>query len=94
MGEASGRLVRDDAAVRLVPKRLRKSTFPSRVPYYGGRLTPEHIAGLEPRHPPAAPVSADHDRTRLLAALGELHAAGVVTEPEHTEIAKRILADP
>ena len=77
--------------MRLVPRRLRKTTFPSTVPYYGGRLTPEHIAGLTPPARPGVPPP-DPDRAQLLAALHALHSAGVVTDPEHEQIAGRILA--
>jgi hypothetical protein len=34
-----------------VPRQLRRSDFPSSVPYYGGRLTPQVIAGMERRPP-------------------------------------------
>jgi hypothetical protein len=46
--------------MRLVPRQLRKTTFPSSVPYYGGRLTPQVIAGLgkEAPSPPARAMPA------------------------------------
>jgi Short C-terminal domain len=67
----------------LVPRQLRRSDFPSSVPYYGGRLTPQVIAGLQ--HP------LRPDQSRQLATLDELHAQGVVTDDEYEEIRRRIV---
>jgi hypothetical protein len=67
----------------LVPRQLRRSDFPSSVPYHGGRLTPQVIAGLQ------RPLSPD--RSRQLATLDELHAQGVVTDGEYEEIRRRIV---
>jgi Short C-terminal domain len=84
-------------AMILVPRQLRRSDFPSSVPYYGGRLTPQVIAGLGRRPTPSpAPVAggesaSEQDRSRQLAALDELRAQGVVTEGEYEEIRRRLL---
>jgi hypothetical protein len=67
----------------LAPRQLRRSDFPSSLPYYGGRLTPQVIASL--RHP------LSPDRSRQLATLDELHAQGVVTDGEYEEIRRRIV---
>jgi hypothetical protein len=78
-------------AMRLVPRQLRKSGFPSRVPYYGGRMTPQQIAGLQADRPGAEGAAAHPGRAELLAALGTLHAAGVLRDKEHEKIARRIV---
>ena len=84
----------------LVPRQLRRSDFPSSVPYYGGRLTPQVIAGLRPRPPatppppPAhhAPVS-EQETQRRLATLDDLRATGVVTEAEYEDIRRRLVGE-
>jgi hypothetical protein len=80
----------------MVPRQLRRSDFPSSVPYYGGRLTPQVIAGLQTRPaPPPAPAPlpppAEPDRTRQLATLDELRAQGVLSETEYDDLRQRIL---
>jgi hypothetical protein len=79
-----------------VPRQLRRSDFPSSVPYYGGRLTPQVISGLEhdtpPRPRPAVPTPAsDVELARRLAALDDLQAEGFVTEAEYDELRRRIM---
>jgi hypothetical protein len=82
----------------LVPRQLRRSDFPSSVPYYGGRLTPGHIQGLQarpelrpPLPPPApAPAPAAPDPAQSRATLDDLRASGVVTDAEYDEIRRRI----
>ena len=88
--------------MRLVPRQLRKSTFPSSVPYYGGRLTPQVIAGLgssaapppaprpAPRPQEPAPAPLAPERSRQLAALDDLRQRGVVTDEEYERIRGRI----
>ena len=47
--------------MRLVPRQLRRSDFPSSVPYYGGRLTPQVIEGMKTyavQHPSPPPPAA------------------------------------
>jgi hypothetical protein len=79
----------------MVPRQLRRSDFPSSVPYYGGRLTPQMIAGLQPR--PAPPVPSplppptEPDRTRQLATLDELRVQGVLSETEYDDLRQRVL---
>jgi hypothetical protein len=81
----------------MVPRQLRRSDFPSSVPYYGGRLTPQVIAGLQPRPPPTPPPAVDsvppseQDRSRQLAALADLRDKGVLTEGEYEEIRRRLV---
>jgi hypothetical protein len=83
--------------VIFVPRQLRRSDFPSSVPFYGGRLTPQVISGLQrpvaPGPPPAASGSqaSDADRVRRLATLDDLRAEGIVTEGEYGQIRQRIL---
>jgi hypothetical protein len=80
----------------MVPRQLRRSDFPSSVPYYGGRLTPQMIAGLQsrpaprPAPSPLPPPSAP-DRSRQLATLDELRAEGVLSEAEYDDMRQRIL---
>jgi Short C-terminal domain len=80
----------------LVPRQLRRSDFPSSVPYYGGRLTPRVIAGLKPPPPSSAPGTplpppAPPDHSHQLATLDELRAQGVLTEAEYDQIRQRVL---
>jgi hypothetical protein len=82
----------------LVPRQLRRTDFPSSVPYYGGRLTPQVIAGISPR--PAAPSSAadgavvpERDVARQLTALADLRAHGVVTDDEYEALRVRLLGN-
>ena len=94
----SGRL-RHDATVRLVPRQLRRSDFPSSVPYYGGRLTPQVIQGMntygERGHPPSPPPApAPPDPTvHQLALLEDLRSNGYVTPNEYEEIRRRIVGE-
>ena len=89
--------------VRLVPRQLRRSDFPSSVPYYGGRLTPQVIQGMKayavqhppPPPPPAPPtVPAPPDPAQELARLEELREKGYVTPAEYDEIRRRITGEP
>jgi hypothetical protein len=76
----------------MVPRQLRRSDFPSSVPYYGGRLTPGVIAGLQPRPAPTPlPPPSEPDRTRQLATLDELRAQGVLSETEYDDLRHRVL---
>jgi hypothetical protein len=78
--------------MRLVPRQLRRSDFPSSVPYYGGRLTPGVIAGLEARPTPdPAPASVDAESAGLLEPLTRLRDRGVLSEDEYQSIRQRIL---
>jgi hypothetical protein len=79
----------------MVPRQLRRSDFPSSVPYYGGRLTPQTIAGLQPRPAPRPapsplPPPPEPDRARQLATLDELRAQGVLSEAEYDDLRQRI----
>ena len=92
--------MRHDAGVFLVPRQLRRSDFPSSVPYYGGRMTPAQIAGMQsrpappppaPAPPPPAPASASAEEVaRRLAMLDQLRADGVVSDDEYDELRGRI----
>jgi len=73
----------------LVPRQLRRSDFPSSVPYYGGRLTPQTIAGIERRPPPPTAPPPD-DQERQLATLEDLRTSGVLTDAEYAELKRRI----
>jgi hypothetical protein len=75
--------------MRLVPKQLRRTDFPGSVPYFGGRLTPWVIAGIN-KPAPGGSVDATELRVQLADALTFLSAHGVMTEPEHDAIAARI----
>ena len=80
----------------MVPRQLRRSDFPSSVPYYGGRLTPQMIAGLQPRpapRPAASPLPppSEPDRARQLATLDELRAQEVLSETEYDDLRQRVL---
>lgn len=86
--------------MRLVPRQLRRSDFPSSVPYYGGRLTPEVIQGMKmhagghpsaPAPPPSAASPPAADPARQLAQLEELRDKGYVTAGEYDEIRRRLL---
>jgi hypothetical protein len=83
----------------LVPRQLRRSDFPSSVPYYGGRLTPRMIAGIErggagrPAPPGGGAPVSDVDRARKLATLDDLRADGVVTDDEYDDLRHRIVGD-
>jgi hypothetical protein len=86
----------------LVPRQLRRSDFPSSVPYYRGRLTPAQIAGLQrpPAPAPAAPlpppvpvpvpVASPEDIARRLAMLDGLRAEGIVSDEEYEELRGRV----
>lgn len=73
----------------LVPRELRRSGMTGSVPYYGGRLTPAHIAGIKesartplpaPPAPPPGRVAASP--AQLLGALALLRDAGVISPAE------------
>jgi hypothetical protein len=74
--------------MRLVPRQLRRSDFPGSVPYYGGRLTPQVIAGLNTPAAPAARPAEVHDQ--LMGAVQVLLAHGMLTRQEHIDIVGRI----
>jgi Short C-terminal domain len=79
----------------MVPRQLRRSDFPSSVPYYRGRMTPQVIAGLHPRPAPRPapsplPPPPAPDRARQLATLDELRAQGVLSEAEFDDLRERI----
>jgi hypothetical protein len=93
--------------MRLVPRQLRKTTFPGSVAWYGGRLTPQTIAGLE--HPPVPPgpagpvrpppvpsreVPVTGDTARHLDSLEHLRQAGVLTEQEYQAARRRVTGAP
>jgi hypothetical protein len=66
------------------------------VPYYGGRLTPQVIAGLQSRPAPRPapsplPPPSPPDRDRQLATLDELRAQGVLSEIEYDDLRQRVL---
>jgi hypothetical protein len=80
----------------MVPRQLRRSDFPSSVPYYGGRLTPQVIVALgtssgpHPR-PGGTRASVPEDtETQQLAMLSKLRGQGVFTEAEYEELRRRI----
>ena len=71
--------------MRLVPRQLRRSNFPSSTPYYGGRLTPQVIAGIEP-----SAASPEEIHAQLMGAVQVLLAHGMLTQQEHVDIVGRI----
>ena len=82
----------------LVPRQLRRSDFPNSVPYYGGRLTPQMIQGIQARPaprpqpqplPPPTPAPPP-DTAQQLATLDDLRAAGVLTDTEYDDIRQRL----
>ena len=75
--------------MRMVPKQLRRTDFPGKVPYYGGRLTPWVIAGMN-QQGAQAQVDPAQLRVALADALTFLSGHGVMTEQEHDAIAARI----
>jgi hypothetical protein len=78
--------------MRLVPRQLRRSDFPGSVPYYGGRLTPQVIAGLNTS---AAPAGRPADvQAQLMGAVQVLLAHGMLTRQEHIDIVGRIEGGP
>ena len=82
-----------DLPMRLVPRQLRRSDFPSSVPYYGGRLTPWVIAGIDERAQAPGPQPAQDpgpQRAAALAAVQTLLDLTLLTEQEHRDIAGRI----
>ena len=85
--------------MRLVPRQLRRSDFPSSVPYYGGRLTPQVIQGMKtygergrPHPPPPAPAPPD-PAVQQLASLQDLRVKGYLTPNEYEEIRRRIVGE-
>ena len=81
--------------MRLVPRQLRRSDFPSSVPYYGGRLTPQVIQGMKPyaqrgQAPPPPPAPPD-PTVQQLALLEDLRVNGYITPNEYEEIRRRIV---
>jgi hypothetical protein len=85
--------------MRLVPRQLRKSTFPSSVPYYGGRLTPAVIQGMKDHHPPAPapapppppppPAVSPQRRNQQIAELARMRDDGILTPNEYAMIVRR-----
>ena len=73
--------------MRLVPRQLRRSDFPGSVPYYGGRLTPQVIAGLSSPAPGTRPAEV---HAQLLGAVQVLLDHGMLTRQEHVDIVGRI----
>ena len=71
--------------MRLVPRQLRRSDFPSSVPYYGGRLTPWVISGIGKQS--ATPQEV---RAQLMGAVQVLLAHSMLTQQEHEDIVARI----
>lgn len=71
--------------MRLVPRQLRRKDFKGSVPYYGGRLTPQVIAGI---HEQAA--SGPDVRAQLLTAVQVLLDHSMLTQQEHEDIVRRI----
>lgn len=94
-------MIEHHGCMRLVPRQLRHASFPSSVPYCGGRLTPEIIAGLGQRPAPPGVVAAGPpmgtaavpttgDTAHRLAALDELREAGVLTDREYDDLRRRL----
>jgi hypothetical protein len=83
-----------EAAMRLVPKQLRRTRITGDVPYYGGRLSPaQAYAASHPSPPPSGSAVSDHDEA--LRALRHLRDADVLTADEYNELCKRVSkADP
>jgi hypothetical protein len=89
----------------LAPRQLRRHGMTGAVPYYGGRLTPAHIYGIEQSArraapPPTAPVPASlpappaplrNQRTpqAVLDALTYLRDTGVITPREFGDLRTR-----
>jgi hypothetical protein len=71
--------------MRLVPRQLRRTNFKGSVPYYGGRLTPQVIAGIEQQA-----ASGQGARATLLAAVQTLLDHRMLTQQEHEDILRRI----
>jgi hypothetical protein len=84
----------------LAPRQLQRHGMTGAVPYYGGRLTPAHIYGIQhPARPgpppPAAPASPPpplrNQRTpqAVLEALTYLRDTGVITPGEFADLRTR-----
>lgn len=78
----------------LVPRQLRRSGMTGAVPYYGGRLTPQHIQAISDRARatpprPAAPAPPPPAGDSL-AALAHLRATGVISGAEYDELRGRL----
>ncbi len=84
----------------LAPRQLQRHGMTGAVPYYGGRLTPAHIYGIQhPARPgpppPAAPAPPPpplrNQRTpqAVLEALTYLRDTGVITPREFADLRTR-----
>ena len=71
------------------------------MPYYGGRLTPQVIQGMQtygerghpPPPPPPPPPAAPDPAPQQLALLEDLWRNGYVTPNEYEEIRRRIVGE-
>src|SRR5947199_3896322 len=79
-------------AMLLAPRQLQRHGMTGSVPYYGGRLTPAHIYGIEQSArqnarppaapPPPAPLRNQRNPQAVLDALTYLRDTGVITPRE------------
>jgi hypothetical protein len=89
----------------LAPRQLRRHGMTGAVPYYGGRLTPAHIYGIEqsarrpapphatpappPAPPPPAPLRNQRTPQAVLDSLTYLRDTGVITPREFDDLRAR-----
>lgn len=83
----------------LVPRQLQRAGMTGQVPYYGGRLTPAHIYGLQhPDQPvppsmgmaPTARASTTAEEPKVVRQLRKMRDKGVITEDEYATISARV----
>ena len=79
--------------VVLVPRQLRMTGMTGDVPYYGGRLTPWHIQGIEQAaaaQATPAPPGPPPERERTLEAMRHLLDRGVISQQEYDDLVARV----
>ena len=86
----------------LVPRQLQRHGMTGSVPYYGGRLTPAHIYGIQHQQRPSAPPPStprpstpppplrnQRNPQAVLDALTYLRDTGVITPREFADLRTR-----
>lgn len=84
----------------LAPRQLQRHGMTGAVPYYGGRLTPAHIHGIQqrarqnaasaaPPPPPPAPLRNQRTPNGVRDALTYLRDTGVITPREFDDLRAR-----
>ena len=74
--------------MRIVPRQLRRYGMTGDVPYYGGRLTPNHIYALSHTTPEQAPPGPPPNDP--MHAVQHLYDTGVLTQEEYDTLRARM----